>query len=248
LALQAAPARLAVSDVYGPVLQGNGPRSGRRCSVIRLGGCNLSCTWCDSPQTWDGAHYDLSTELTDRLTKTVLEEALADRPGLVVITGGEPLMQQRRSGWLPLLEGLRDVETELETNGTIAPTPETLQEITYFLVSPKLAHAGDPAWTRIQPDILYGWAALARHGRADLSFVVRDLGDVNTVAQMTVLHEMPAERVWVIPESRHGGPIDDHVRQLADAALEAGLNFGTRLNVALWGNRLKPVGLGRTYS
>jgi organic radical activating enzyme len=246
VALPSAPVTLVVSDVYGPVVQGDGPRTGRRCSVIRLGGCNLSCGWCDSTQTWDGGRYDLSAELTERLVRNVVVEALAPRPGLVVVTGGEPLLQQRREGWALLLDGLSGVETELETNGTLPPTEQTLAAITHFLVSPKLAHAGDPAWMRIRSDVLRGWGAVAAQGGADFSFVVRDLSDVSTVAALAELHELPTDRVWIVPEGRVGSHVREGVRQLAEIVLESGFNLSTRLMVSLWGAAMKPDGQGRT--
>src|SRR5437764_321458 len=42
---------LVVSEVFGPTAQGEGPALGRRCGFVRLGGCNLSCSWCFAPDT-----------------------------------------------------------------------------------------------------------------------------------------------------------------------------------------------------
>ena len=47
-----------VSEVFGPTLQGEGPHAGRPCHFIRLGGCNLSCSWCDTPYS-TGQHLSL---------------------------------------------------------------------------------------------------------------------------------------------------------------------------------------------
>ena len=44
---------LAVSEIFGPTHQGEGPSTGRLCGFVRLARCNLSCLWCDTPYTWD---------------------------------------------------------------------------------------------------------------------------------------------------------------------------------------------------
>ena len=57
-------ASLAVSEIFGPTLQGEGPSSGRRAMFLRLAGCNLSCSWCDTAYTWDWSRYDKKAEVT----------------------------------------------------------------------------------------------------------------------------------------------------------------------------------------
>ncbi|HHK7228110.1 TPA: hypothetical protein ACQXLV_002143, partial [Streptococcus pneumoniae] len=53
--------RLPVSEVFGPTIQGEGPHAGRTCHFIRLGGCNLSCSWCDTPYSTGQHGIPLST-------------------------------------------------------------------------------------------------------------------------------------------------------------------------------------------
>ncbi|WP_328427892.1 7-carboxy-7-deazaguanine synthase QueE [Streptomyces sp. NBC_00443] len=116
---------LVVAEVFGCTVQGEGPSCGRRCSFIRLGGCNLACKWCDTPETWDGRRFDLRQTLTRTPVEEIVARALVGAPGLVVITGGEPLLHQRQRAWDDLLVRLAaaGVEIEVETNGTIPPTP-----------------------------------------------------------------------------------------------------------------------------
>ncbi len=240
--LQAPPSSLIVSGVHGPTVVGDGSLAGRRCSLIRLGGCNLSCTWCDSPQTWDGSRFNLAAELTERLVKNVVAEALECAPRLVLITGGEPLRQQRREGWAALLDALTEagVEIVVETNGTIAPREHTLQAVHHFHVSPKLAHSGDPAWARLPEDLLRGWAQMAAWGRADLTFVVRDAPDLATVSALVQLHGLPIEQVWISAEGVTSGAVVESARRIAETALAWGYNVSPRLHVVLWGDALRP--------
>src|SRR5271157_333482 len=92
-------------------LQGEGKNQGRVCLFIRLAGCNLSCTWCDTKYARDGG-------ITMSLD-SVLEQVWRINPPYVCITGGEPLVQL--DAIEPLLSSLhkRGTEIDLETNGTI---------------------------------------------------------------------------------------------------------------------------------
>lgn len=233
MTLLAPPPSLVVADIIGPTVQGEGPSAGRRCSVIRLGGCNLACSWCDSASVWDGARYDLSAELTQRLVKNIVAEAMECSPSLVVISGGEPLLQQRHEGWAALLDQLSAVEVEVETNGTLPPSAETLSGATSFVVSPKLAHAGDPAWSRLVPEALQQWGALAREGIAAWAFVVRDATDLATVVSLAQLYEVPAAQVYVMPEGTTADGQLASIRRLVEPALASGLNLAPRLDVLL---------------
>ena len=85
---------LVVSEVFGPTWQGEGPSLGRRCGFVRLGRCNLACTWCDTPYTWDWERYDPRVELHRRMVTEVVSELDAMKIDMVVISGGEPLLQQ----------------------------------------------------------------------------------------------------------------------------------------------------------
>ena len=50
------PEELVVSEIFGPTWQGEGPSLGRRCGFVRLGRCNLACTFCDTHALSFGWH------------------------------------------------------------------------------------------------------------------------------------------------------------------------------------------------
>ena len=230
MGLQPPPPALVVSRVEGPVLRGVGPSLGRRAALVRFGGCNLACDWCDSRSDWDGSRYDLAAELRQRLVRTIAAEALGHGPAVVVLTGGEPMLHQHREGWAELLGLFAEarIEVEVETNGTVAPSEVTGRGVSMFVVSPKLANSGMPAWTRLEPGALAAYAALARAGRALFSVVVVDTVDVGTSAQLGRLHGIPADAMSVTP--RDGLPAAD-VAAIAAAVLEEGIAFMPRLGL-----------------
>ncbi|MEV0324723.1 7-carboxy-7-deazaguanine synthase QueE [Streptomyces sp. NPDC050658] len=226
---------LVIREVFGPTVQGEGPSCGRRCSFIRLGGCNLSCTWCDTPETWDADRFDLRATLIRTSVADIVTRALQGAPAMVVITGGEPLLHQKTDGWRSLLGALvlSGVEIEVETNGTRAPTGQTARWVTRFNVSPKLAHAGGPTHKRIRPGAL---CALLDTRKAVFKFVCRGVPDIHDVEALTAAHGIPPHLVWIMPEGYDNATITARLGGIADPAIAAGFNLSTRLHVLTWGD------------
>ncbi|MGQ0830864.1 MAG: 7-carboxy-7-deazaguanine synthase QueE [Microthrixaceae bacterium] len=222
---------LVVAEVFGPTFQGEGPSIGRRAGFVRLGRCNLDCAWCDTPYTWDWQRYDPAIELRRMAVADVLSKLDAMAPEIVVITGGEPLLQQRRL--VPLLQGCaeRDWPVEIETNGTLAPAPEVTSLVHQWNVSPKLANSGVASDVRLRPDAL---AALSATGAAVFKFVVTQAAELDEVAEIVDAHGL--ERVWVMPEGTDAATLTERTRSLAEPVLARGWNLTPRLHVLLWGD------------
>jgi 7-cyano-7-deazaguanosine (preQ0) biosynthesis protein QueE len=229
---------LPLVELFGPTLQGEGPATGRAATFIRFGGCNLSCSWCDSAYTWDGERFDLREEiaLTEPSVIAARVAQLAGHVPLVVLTGGEPLLNQRNAAWPQLLRSLVVEQGRIlhvETNGTLVPTPDTLTWVSTLIVSPKLPHAGlhrgkqDPALAR-------GWATIARDHDAHLKVVVRDVEDVDRALRLALDWAWPLDRVWVMPEGTTGEVLAERWPTIADAAAARGINASHRLHVLAW--------------
>ncbi|WP_234995719.1 7-carboxy-7-deazaguanine synthase QueE [Streptoalloteichus hindustanus] len=135
---------LVINELFGPTFQGEGTSIGRCARFVRLFGCHLSCVWCDSGHTHDASRFDLAAERHVLPLGEVLAWLGSGPPGLVVITGGEPLLQPQALGKLvrAVRGGQLATDIEIETSGTIPPTPEITANVSQFNVSPKLAHAG----------------------------------------------------------------------------------------------------------
>lgn len=222
---------LVVAEVFGPTFQGEGPSLGRRAGFVRLGRCNLDCSWCDTPFTWDWTRFDPAVELRHEAVDAVLARLEAMGPDIVVVTGGEPLLQQRRL--VPLLAGCaaRGWPVEIETNGTIAPDERAVGLVAQWNVSPKLANSGIPLEKRIRPGPL---AALRATDRAVFKFVVAQPVDLDEVAVLVDAHGLAP--VWVMPEGTDAATLLDRARALADPVLARGWNLTSRLHVLLWGD------------
>ena len=98
-------------------IQGEGASQGATCVFLSLAGCNLACSWCDTAYSWDG------TSPVVKLSPEEAATAVLRYPcRRLVLTGGEPLVQQKA---LPgLLRLLPKHFVEMETNGTILPDEE----------------------------------------------------------------------------------------------------------------------------
>jgi 7-cyano-7-deazaguanosine (preQ0) biosynthesis protein QueE len=222
---------LVISEVFGPTVQGEGPTVGRRAGFVRLGRCNLDCRWCDTPYTWDWERFDPAAELHERPVPDVVAEIEAMAVDRVVVTGGEPLLQQRRL--LPLLEAAaeRGWAVEVETNGTIVPTGDTVRLVERFNVSPKLANSGVARERAIVPAAL---ATLRDSGKAAFKFVVEAPAELDEVAAVVEAHRLAP--VWVMPQGTTATAVLEGGRRLAEGVVARGWHLGSRLHVLLWGD------------
>lgn len=120
--------QLPVVEIFSS-MQGEGIHTGAPATFIRLAGCNLQCSFCDT----DFSFYSVMgfTEIFDQLLKY--------KNRLVVITGGEPLIHEKLHDFINQLRGfLPDVLIEIETNGTIKIPEFTLDQIDFVSMSPKV--------------------------------------------------------------------------------------------------------------
>jgi 7-carboxy-7-deazaguanine synthase len=210
---------MIVSEIFGPTFQGEGPYAGRRAMFLRLGACNLACSWCDTPYTWDVSRFDLRDEL--RFVDVADVARIVGSENLV-ITGGEPLLQARAiQRLLDLLPNACCVE--IETNGT-CPWPGWLD--VHFNISPKLENSGNVGRDRsLHPS----WA---RANRVAYKFVVSDPDDLCEVVEFGLA---PAS-VWIMPEGTTAESILETARVLTPGVLARGWNMTLRQHVLLHGN------------
>ena len=109
---------LKVNEIFHSI-QGESSHAGRPCVFVRLTGCNLRCTYCDT----EYAFY----EGEDMAEDEILERVAAFKTPLVEVTGGEPLMQAEV---IPLMERLLadGYQVMLETGGSL-PVSEVPAEV-----------------------------------------------------------------------------------------------------------------------
>ncbi|GAA3388832.1 7-carboxy-7-deazaguanine synthase QueE [Streptomyces roseoviridis] len=225
-----APApQLIVAERFGvevPTFQGEGPSLGHPALFIRLSRCNLTCECCDTKETWDWSQYDPREVSTRQSVADLVAWVMSSPVELVVITGGEPLLQQR--GLVPLIRRLLQEgrRVEFETNGTVMPDPALLLDGVRFNVSPKLASFGMDEAKSIAPSVLQ---AFVDSERAVFKFVASSIADVDRIAELVDRHGLAP--VWVMPEGTTAEAITSTTRELADAVAARHWHLTTRLHV-----------------
>ena len=98
-------------------IQGEGFHQGRAAYFVRLGGCDVGCVWCDVKDSWDANAHAKKTvdEIVSLISQNAASISKGKSAGLVVITGGEPLMHDLTQLTLALKE--KGFETNIETSG-----------------------------------------------------------------------------------------------------------------------------------
>jgi len=114
---------LRIYEIYDSI-QGESTFAGMPCTFVRLAGCPLRCSYCDTPQA-------LATDSGSLVAvEDIVQEVINRNRPLVLVTGGEPLAQHNCLALLQALESL-DCEVQLETSGafSIASVPANIHRI-----------------------------------------------------------------------------------------------------------------------
>lgn len=241
---------LAVNEQFGPTFQGEGFSMGMPCYFLRLSGCNQHCIWCDTPYTWRFSSqwphngnkvYNKMDETHMRNTQDIYDDliARAEKSNIraLVISGGEPMLQQKALS--PLISALWEAnwKIEVETAGTIIPNLDLkgVPRVSQYNVSLKLPNSNNPRALSIVPDAIRGYKSMNSYWK----FVVMNLDDLFEINELVRQHSLPRHRVYIMPE---GITAETLGSRLQDAAIvgeiiKRGYNLTTRLQILTYGNQ-----------
>lgn len=118
--------KLYVNELFNSI-DGEGRRAGELASFIRLCGCNLRCSYCDTTYAF--------TEGTPMAVEEILSQL---RYRNITLTGGEPLLQDVHL----LLQRLQDRDVNIETNGSVSIRPYLSYSHVWFTVDYKSISSG----------------------------------------------------------------------------------------------------------
>jgi 7-carboxy-7-deazaguanine synthase len=206
-------------------LQGEGPFCCRRALFVRLAGCNLRCPWCDTPYALEPSRGRLVG------FEEIVEKAI-QHGGLVVVTGGEPLLQ--RSALTKLVAMLVDagLMVQVETNGTLpAPAENEPLSKALYVVSPKDFPVPVPG-ARTHPS----WYEAVRKGTAWLKLLVAREEHAAAAARLAEEKKLPRTRVYIMPLTSEDMGQDELLllhRRVAEWAIRYRLEFSPRMHLLL---------------
>lgn len=211
---------MRITEIFHSI-QGESSYAGQPCVFVRLTGCPLRCTWCDSDYTFSGG-----TEMT---MDEVLTKVRAYHCPLVEVTGGEPLHQPEA---FSLIEALctEGYDVLIETSGAIDIA--LVDQRAYVILDVKCPGSGMLDRMR--------WENLARlTGKDEAKFVIKDRADYEWAREIVKSYGL-AERCTVL-----FGPVFGELepRQLAEWVLADRLpvRFQLQLHKYVWAPDMRGV-------
>ena len=224
---------MKVSEIFSSI-QGEGLNAGKQAVFLRMALCNLACEWCDTKYTWDWKNYDYANEVKEMSLQQVRTDLLKHGVKHLVLTGGEPMLQQR--DLLPLLESLKEAGffIEVETNGTLTPTSEMTKVVDQWNVSPKLENSGNSSSLREKPDCYRFFKQLRN---ALFKYVICTHEDLEEVEMLAKRYGIPDGKIMLMPQARTREDLVERTRWLKHESSQRNYLFSTRLQVERWGDR-----------
>jgi 7-carboxy-7-deazaguanine synthase len=224
---------IKVNEIFHSI-QGEGPYSGKPSVFLRTSNCNLRCSWCDTKYTWDWENYDYYKEVKEMDISNLEEEITKYDSKHLVVTGGEPMIQQKTL--TPLLQSLKykGFFIELETNGTIIPDNQILSVVDQWNVSPKISNSNNPVKLRERSDCYQLFRSLSN---SFFKYVISNVNDLIEIEELVSKYNLPKERVILMPEADNPEKLAEQVSWLELLAKEYGYKFTDRMHIRLWGNQ-----------
>jgi 7-carboxy-7-deazaguanine synthase len=227
---------MQITEIYKS-LQGESTYAGLPCVFVRLTGCNLRCTWCDTEYSFYGGKRMTAEQVFDEVQR------LSPNGGLIEITGGEPMIQEREL--VPLMHRLLDsgYKVLLETSGErpLDRVPERVIKI----VDVKCPDSGEGDTFRIE-----NLETLQSHD--EIKFVISGRTDYEFARDFTRRHDLAktVNAVLFSPAFRKdaSGARDSSnclldPQQLAEWMLEDNVpaRLGLQIHKLIWDPALKGV-------
>ena len=230
-------------------IQGEGKSMGIPSVFVRTSLCNLHCIWCDTDYTWNwvGTRFSHVNDATPGYKKFSKKDWIAECEVAkvaetvaefncknIILTGGEPMLQQ--PALVALTELLRskssDYNFEVETNGTLSPTLAFDAAINQYNVSPKLENSANSRRLREKPAALHFFATSPK---ANFKFVIAEKNDLEEVLGMIKTYAISAEKIWLMPEGTSASALAQRRKWLVEICKHHGFRYSDRLHVQIWG-------------
>ena len=201
-------------------IQGEGLNVGQQAIFVRFGNCNLKCSWCDTKYTWDPKVRDNFDAPLPEIFQKIRAESTQHNCKHLVITGGEPMLQQDVIS--AIHSEFPDYYIEVETNGS--QEVRCADAVNLFTVSCKTSNSGNAPYE-----------LKTRGKKCVYKFVVCSEGDFAEIEKIIARYSLPPDKIFLMPEGVTRDELLGRHRFVAEQCEKKGYRFTTRLHVLTWG-------------
>lgn len=208
---------MVLNEVFYSI-QGEGANAGKPAIFIRFGNCNLKCKWCDSAYTWRAGENDNFEAALPELFRMIRNWPKCKH---LVITGGEPMLQQDAIS--AIRHEFPDYYIEVETNGS--QEARCYDDVDLFTVSYKTKNSGNAEYE-----------LKTRNDKCVYKFVVCSKDDFDEIKHVIARYKLSADKIYLMPEGTSRSEILKKQAFIKKCCREHGWHFSTRLHILKWGN------------
>lgn len=203
---------MILNEVFHSI-QGEGFNAGMPAIFVRFGNCNLKCTWCDTKYTW---HPDMQDNFEEPLSRVFAAIRKYPRCKHLVITGGEPMLQQ--DAIRAIAKEFPDYYIEVETNGS--QEVSCFNDVDLFTVSYKTSNSGNSPYElkTINEKCVY-------------KFVICRKGDFEEIEEVIKKYRLPADKIFLMPEGATREEVLHKQPLVLEQCKKTGYRFSSRLQI-----------------
>ena len=221
-----------ISEIFESI-QGEGTNAGKPAIFLRTAECNLKCTWCDTKYTWDWKNYSYAKEVKEIAIKDIKQILEKSSIRHLVITGGEPLMQQ--DNLAELVTFLKpEFYVEVETNGTILPNNVLTSLVDQWNVSPKTKNSGNPEELCEKREC---YVFFSKQKNCYFKYVIEDENDLTEIKKLISKYSLDKNKVLLMPQATTKPEIISREKVVSKIAKNSKLSYSPRMHVSMWGNQ-----------
>ncbi len=225
---------LDIAECFADTIQGEGASIGQAATFLRLQGCVLNCTWCDTTAVWkQGSRYSFE-QIFSLLEQFAVIQKLKNGQHLV-ITGGSPLKQQyalidfltafeKRFGFIAYIE--------IENEAVIPIAPNLIRFVSQWNHSPKLQHSGmrksvcyDKSCIQQASKLNNAWFKFVIDTEADWEEIERDF-----LSPQLIRHD----QIILMPMADTKENLEQRREQVVNLSIQHHVRFSDRLHITLY--------------
>jgi len=229
---------LIVSEFYCDTIQGEGVYTGHPAAFLRLTGCTMNCSYCDSLEVWrHGTSYSFK-ELFELMKKVKLVNKLWNGQHLV-LTGGSPLLQQERLQMFMIAFYKKynfKPFVEIENECVKMPDPYQTEYIDCWNNSPKLSSSGVPFEIRYKPDVIKYLSSL---NDSWFKFVITGEEDWEEIEIGFLLPKLiRKDQIILMPKGATKEELEIHRPITIQMAVSNNVRYSTREHIVIWNSAI----------